>query len=69
MTTLSDVLKNNNAVFNGQHITITTRDMDKAATEYAYAAIICELEDLLENHSTQSYWPAIIKHRINQLKR
>lgn len=29
---------------------------------------ILELEKLLETNSTQAYWPAIIKERINQLK-
>jgi len=39
-------------------------DLDLALRSYA----IMELETLLETNSTQAYWPAIIKQRINQLK-
>lgn len=38
--------------------------INMALTDYA----ILELQTLLETNSTQAYWPAIIKQRINQLK-
>lgn len=67
MLSLSDVLRNNNAVIDRGNVMITCKDIDKAVTEYSHEAVVLELEDLLERHSTQSYWPAIIK-QSNQLK-
>jgi hypothetical protein len=68
MLNLVDVLRNNEAIFEGQSVVMTCRSIDKAATEYAHLFVISELENLLQEHSTQAYWPAIIKQRINQLK-
>ncbi len=68
MLSLIEVLRNNNAVIDRGNVMISCRDIDKAVTEYAHSHVISELEDLLNRHSTQAYWPAIIKERIKQLK-
>lgn len=42
--------------------------IEDAINEYAKQAVIKELISLIEDVSTQAYWPAIIKHRIKSLQ-
>ena len=68
MPSLIEVLINNNAVIDRGNVMISCRDIDTAVVEYSNSVVVSELEDLLNRHSTQAYWPAIIKERIKQLK-
>jgi len=68
MLSLIDVLRSNGGVIENGAVMITCKDMDVAARLYVHNCVVKELESLLEINSTQAYWPAIIKQRINQLK-
>jgi len=68
MVSLTEILRKHGAQIEFGRVVMTTVEVDKAATEYAHAFIISELQDLLDRNSSQAYWPAIIKQRINQLK-
>jgi hypothetical protein len=68
MLSLIDVLRSNGGIVENGAVMITCKGIDQAVTTYAYEYVIKELESLLQNNSTQAYWPAIIKQRINQLK-
>lgn len=68
MTTLIEILKNHNATISNGVITITARDMDEVANDIGREAIAVELQDILDRNSTQAYYPAIIKCRINSYK-
>ncbi len=67
MLSITDILKRNGAVVKDGYVTIRCIDIDKAMNEYRHCSALCELQDLIKSNSTQAYWPAIIKQRINQL--
>jgi hypothetical protein len=68
MVSLIDILRQNGAVIQDGHVVMTCIEISKAADEYAHDSVESELQSLLDTHSTQAYWPAIIKQRINKLK-
>lgn len=68
MTTLIQILKNNNATIVNGVITISCRDMDQVAIDICREAIIAELQDVLDRHSTQAYFQSILKQLINRYK-
>lgn len=68
MVSLIEILRRNGAIIEDGHVVMTCIEMSKAADEYAHDFVESELQSLLVTHSTQAYWPSIIKQRINQLK-
>lgn len=68
MVSLIDILRKHKAVIQNSQVIMSCVEISKAADEYAHDSVISELQSLLDENSTQAYWPAIIKQRINQLK-
>jgi hypothetical protein len=63
-----DLLKKHGAEFNGEKITITCRGISKVLDEYSHDGVIAELQDILDCHSTQAYYPSILRGRIKRYK-
>jgi hypothetical protein len=63
-----DLLKANGAEFNGDKITISCRSMSIVLDKYARDGVVSELQDLLDRTTSKSYFPTILRERINRYK-